>query len=190
MDHSNPLLFVYLLKVGIILLWQNLRFSRTICNHDWLYKAWDFDTAQCGDYTLAYHFTPSFKDLLVKEERIKILFHSLVMKDYSTPSDHQMLESNLKSILTSIWILKTTYHINIAVWFLRIQNIMSKGCCQHITYYTPSFNLFLLVVLLELTWKRYSNHSVEKQQVKDGVTEKMENTFEWNFFMCACSDIE
>ena len=191
MDYPIPLLFVCLLKGGIILLWQNVHFLRKKCHKDWLYKAWDCDISQCVDYTLAYTFTPRFRYFLVREEWIKILFHPLFTTDNITPSDHKVLDSNLQSILTSIWILNTTYHLNLAVWLLRIQNIMSKVCCQHITYYTPSFNLYILVLLHERTWKRYFNNSVAKQQEKVGVLEKLDITLEWAFvLMCDCSDIK
>ena len=50
-----------------------------ICSNDWLYTAWDFYTAQCGDYISAQHYITSFKYLLVQEESIKIVFPPLVM---------------------------------------------------------------------------------------------------------------
>ena len=64
MDHYIPLLFVYLLKNGIILFWQNVRFSWKICNNIWSHKACNFDTAQCGDYISAHHHINSSKYLL------------------------------------------------------------------------------------------------------------------------------
>ena len=39
------------------------------------------------------------------------------MTDYITPSDYQMLESNLQSVMASILIIRTTPLINIAVWY-------------------------------------------------------------------------
>ena len=117
MDHFITLLFVYLLKVGIILLWHNARFSWRMCNNNWFYKTWYFDTAQCGDYIAAHHYITSFKDFLAQEEEIKVLFQPLIMTDYITPSDHHMLQSNLQFIMTSIWILKTMSHLHLEVWY-------------------------------------------------------------------------
>ena len=42
------LVFLYLLKVGIIPLLKNVHLSWKICNTDWSYKIWQFDASQYG----------------------------------------------------------------------------------------------------------------------------------------------
>ena len=73
MYHYISLLFVYILKVIIILLWHNVRFNQKLCNNNWLYSTCNYETAQCGDSISVHHYITLSKYLLVQEELKKTI---------------------------------------------------------------------------------------------------------------------
>ena len=108
MYHSILLVYGYLLKVSRILLWHNVRLLwknvlYQLIVHNlvaWRSKIWRLHRSA--------ELCNQFQNFIITVELIKVLFHPMVITDAFTHSYHQMLDSNLQSVMTLIWIPKTT----------------------------------------------------------------------------------